>query len=357
VKDNDRVVVLEPRTDLPASAMPVLRTVLDEGRKRWQNQAMVTALLLLLGLLSFFLHIGIAVPVFFVVLALPFLTVMAWIGLMYARGRKLLGFFFRPLHPASEDILVSGAKVSLPLDDEKTEWLVVRLPNPIRLQLAGQRRVWVLGPNRHGHVFAQLPGRVTLYPARLRPAPLAGSEPLPPVRREPTTPNEDPVLKAHMRYLGLQAGLVAGFYLVLAGFVFWVLADFPAQPAYRYVAIAVAAPLLAVVLVVAAVVTWWLNFRNGWRLDGTWTELRIVTDGRVQVSPNMLAKLSGRTVLPDGREVTFRLSYVEPSLAGNVSVSKQLWIAGVPRAGKTARAAVPGYPVFGSVRFGTASPH
>jgi hypothetical protein len=83
-----------------------------------------------------------------------------------------------------------------------------------------------------------------------------------------------------------------------------------------------------------------------------WTELRAVLAGPVQVVGGMFARLDGRAMLADGREVAFRMPKVDVSLAANVAATGQLWIAGQPRLGKTLKAGVPGYPLLGRVRLG-----
>ncbi|MEC3980431.1 hypothetical protein [Amycolatopsis sp. H20-H5] len=350
----DRVAVLEPRPDLPASAMPVFRELVGKNRRRRRRQAIVCLPIAAAGVWLSFGGYGIAAPVLLLAMFVPLTFYLVRCTLVFGRAEKLLGTAFRPLHLESDGVLVSGSKVSLRVPGDGPDWLVMRLPEPARRQLAGQRRVWVLGPDRRGRVLVLLPGSLSVRPGRLRAEPSSGSVPLAELSRTPTSPADDPVVGAHLRALLRVLWVLVGLYVFYAALLVWVHFDFPPDPnpALRDF-IPNVSVLLSGLMVVAALGTAASvpRYAEAWRA-GTWTELRVVVDGVVRIGYQGMARVNGRTMLADGREITFQLLYVDPSLAANVAVTGQLWIAGAPRPGKVGRAAVPGYPVIGNARFG-----
>jgi hypothetical protein len=83
-----------------------------------------------------------------------------------------------------------------------------------------------------------------------------------------------------------------------------------------------------------------------------WTELWIVLDEGIRTTASTLASTSGRTLLPDGREVTVRLQKVNVNLLANVRDTGRLWVLGTPKAGYPARIGLPGYPLLGTAKLG-----
>jgi hypothetical protein len=83
-----------------------------------------------------------------------------------------------------------------------------------------------------------------------------------------------------------------------------------------------------------------------------WTELSIVLDEGIRTTASPLASTSGRTLLPDGREVTVKLQKVNVNLLANVRDTGRLWVLGTPEAGRPAKIGLPGYPLLGTAKLG-----
>ncbi|MFI9449359.1 hypothetical protein [Amycolatopsis sp. NPDC052450] len=334
--EDHRIRVLEPPEGIPASNMPVLRPLLDRLITTLGTTSVAAGVLVVLGiLLAVSGRYGIAAPAFLLCFMTP---VSLYFGYHVFAGsspmRKLSAKPFR-LVSGLDGAVVAGSRVSVPLDGR---WLIVRLPAPLRAQLAAQRRLWVLGP------FVVLPGVIGPRRGVFRDAPVKGSAPLP---AEPVTPG---------RMLTLQRRLLASYYLLGAGitvvagaFALWVAFDFPDRdslivPNTRL--LAVLCGLATIGLGIAALVV----ARPS--PEPRWTELAVVS-GPASVNLFGMVTLKGRTVLPGGREVTVQAAGSDPSLAANIAATGRLWVLGVPVAGKMAKAGVPGHAVFGQVKFGS----
>lgn len=315
--------------------MPLLVPLLDRLTVTYGTTGFASGLLVALGVfLAFSGRYGVAVPAF---LLFFMAAVSLYSGSVVLAGsspmRKLTGKPFR-LVSGLDGALVAGSRVSVPLDGR---WLVVRLPAPLRAQLAAQRRLWVLGP------FFVLPGVIVPRRGKIRDAPVKGSAPL---TAEPVSPG---------RMLTLQRRLLASYYLlgawttlVAAAFSVWVSVDLPDRdsvlvPNTRVLAV------LCVLATIGLVITALVVARPS--PEPRWTELAVVS-GPASVNLFGMVTVKGRTVLPDGREVTVRAGGSDPSLAAGIAATGRLWVLGVPVAGKTAKAGVPGHAVFGPVKFG-----
>ncbi len=326
--------MLEPPEGVPARNMPILTGVLDRSAATAGTLAFTTTLLVVLGVVLLVDgRYGIAAPVFLLVLMTP---ISLYYGYCAVAGslsmRKLVDRPFR-LVSGLDGAVVAGARVSVPLDGR---WLVVRLPAPLRAQLAARRRLWVLGR------FVLLPGVLSPRRGTFRDAPVKGSSPF---SVEPVSPG---------RLLSLQRRLLASYYLLSAGITLvtaalsgWVVFDLPERDRL----LAANAQVLAVLCVMGTIgvaVTALVMTRPV--PEPRWTELAVVS-GPASVNLFGMVTVKGRTVLPDGRQVTVRAGGTDPSLAANIAATGRLWVLGVPVAGKAAKAGVPGHAVFGPVKF------
>ncbi len=315
--------------------MPGLVPLLDRSATTAGTVAFAAGLLVVLGVVLLVNgRYGIAVPLFLLVFMTP---VSGFYGHLTIAGslalRKLVDNPFR-LVSGLDGAVVAGSRVSVPLDGR---WLVVRLPAPVRAQLAAQRRLWVLGPS------VLLPGVLVPRRGAFRKAPVKGSKPF---AVEPVSPGR--LLSLQRRLMASYYLLSAGLALVVAAFSIWVAIDLPERDGL----LAVNAQVLAVLCVLATIglaVTALVMTRPS--PEPQWTELAVVS-GPASVNFIGMVTVKGRTVLPDGRQVTVTAGGSDPSLAANIAATGRLWVLGVPVAGKAAKAGVPGHAVFGPVRFG-----
>ncbi|WP_340685956.1 hypothetical protein LCL61_06190 [Amycolatopsis coloradensis] len=330
-----RIRVLEPPEGIPATNMPVLVPLLDRNTVTAGTMAIATGLLVALGVvLAVSGGHGIAAPLALLVFMTPSSLYFGYSALAGSSSmRKLTGKPFRLVN-GLDGAVVAGARVSVPLDGR---WLVVRFPAPLRAQLAAQRRLWVLGP------FVVLPGVVVPRRGAFRDAPVRGSIPF---AAEPVSPGR--MLATQRRFLAAYYFITVVMLLVASAFGFWTAVDYPRRDG------------------VVVKVTWFFGYGCAMGALGLaivavmllrklpeprWTELAVVS-GPASVNQFGMVTVKGRTVLPDGREVTVTAGGSDPSLAANIAATGRLWVLGVPAAGKTAKAGVPGHAVFGPVRFG-----
>ncbi|WP_037315587.1 hypothetical protein [Amycolatopsis orientalis] len=327
--------VLEPPEGIPAKNMPVLVPFLDRTSVTGGTVAFTAGLIAALGAMLLFTgKYGTAVPVVLLVFATP---TSLYCGLITIAGslpmRKLTGEPFR-LVSGLDGAVAAGARVSVPLDGR---WFVTRLPAPLRAQLAAQRRLWTLGP------FCMLPGSIVPRRGKFRAAPAKGSTPF---LVEPASPGK--LVRLQRRLLAFHYFLGAGITLVVAFLALWITFDLPDRGNVLVpssLALAVACGLAAIGLTVTGL----LLLRP--IPEPRWTELFVVS-GPASVNLFGMVTVTGRTVLPDGREVSVRAGGSDPSLAANIAATGRLWVLGVPVAGKVAKAGVPGHAVFGPVKFG-----
>ncbi|WP_410575103.1 hypothetical protein [Amycolatopsis sp. cmx-4-61] len=344
----DRVRVHEPVPNVPSGA-----EVLFAGFVRQLTTATVVRIglsgaLVALGVLLVAVdRRGSAVPYFYFGGFGSSLVLWSYVLSVYLRVRRLFGEPYHRLDVAPDGLLVKGSRVSVRLPDGR--WLRTRLADGPRVQLAGERRLWVLGTGRR--VFVRLPSAMWLRAGRIEDAPVRGATPAEPVSRHPTPPRLDPVLAAHRAYR-IRRMVVAGVtYLVLGG------AGLAVVPNLRFDEDSVAAPaavggiaggsavlaLLGLLVLVGV-----LRIRRRITED-VWVELRVALDRAFVPRTRGLTRLTGWALHPDGRQTRFRL-VADVSLAANVATTGQLWLLGYPRPGKPAKAGVPGYPCTGSFR-------
>ncbi|WP_410637867.1 hypothetical protein [Amycolatopsis sp. lyj-346] len=335
----ERVRAFELDPAMPSGALPIFGEYLDRLGRGTANQRLVAAFFVVFGVAQFLAGAGVALPV--ATFALAGAIEARWLYLAHARvpETRLKREAFRQVDITADGLVAAGRTVGVRLPDGR--WLRVRLDEAHRLLVAGHRRVWLLG--RGPKVFVGFSGVVRVRRAGVHDAPPPGAVPVP----QPAgsgSPRLDPVLSAHRRQLARDLRATAACLLVLAGFAVWVGLDFPVV---GWVAWAPGAGALLGAL--AAVLR---SFAHGRPLPADhWTELRAVLDGPVRMSRHGAARLSGLTMLADGRVVPFRLPKADPSMAANIAATGRLWIAGVPRPG-AAKTGLPGYPVLGTVWLG-----
>ncbi len=341
LQDSERVRVFEPDPAAPSGAVPIFGEFQDKLGRRAANNIVLSVVMTLLGLGTFLLGMGLALPVWVTAFFGCYLAFWLYCA-TNVPPKRVKSTAFHPLDCDPDGLVEAGSKVGVRLPDGR--WLHLRLPLAWRLQLAGQRRVWLLGTG--DRVFATLPGNLSLVRGRVRDVPPPGAVPAPPVSREPVSPQNDPVLGAHRRFLSKVLWINAGFCLVFAGLSVWLRFDSASRVIDAVFPMALAAVLFLTALLVAKSAA-----DNGKPLTaGNWTELRLVPDGPLRLNRRGLARLSGWTKLADGREVGVRLAKVDPSMAANIAVTGQLWVVGMPKGGLV-RVGVPGYPVTGVARF------
>lgn len=335
----DRVQVFEPDPSAPSGALPIFGEHLDKLGKRVTRGITVSVVMILLSVGVFFTDAGPALPVTaagLFVCCLGFLIYSRVTGVPPAHLKRTP---FRLLDLGEGDLVTAGKTVGIRLPDDR--WLHIWLPRAWRLQFAGQRRIWLLGDG--DRVFAVLPGSLSLQRGRVLDTPPRGAVPLPPVSREPTSPRDDVVLGAHRRFLGRTQWAIS------AGFEFFGVLMLALQLAFpdrdAVIIFAIVAMLILGGLFMAKVAA---DFGKPLSADN-WTELRLVLDGPMRINSQGLARLSGRTMLADGRVIGVRIPKVDPSTAANIVMTGQLWVVGMP-AGRSVVIGVPGYPVTGKAR-------
>ncbi|WP_409489374.1 hypothetical protein [Amycolatopsis sp. cmx-11-12] len=333
--EDRRIQVLEPPEGIPAANMPVLVPLLDRSATTSGTLAFAAGLLTVLGVALLVTgRFGIAVPLFLLVFMAP---VSVFYGHLTIAGslpmRRLADKPFR-LVSGLEGAVVAGSRVSVPLDGR---WLVVRLPAPLRAQLAAQRRLWALDR------FVLLPGVIVPRRGAIRGAPVKGSRPL---AAEPVSPGR--LLSLQRRLLGQYYLYGAGVTLVAGAFSAWIALDLPERDSF----LSLNAQILAVLCVLGTLglaITALVVSRPA--PEPRWTELAVVS-GPASVNHFGMVMVKGWTVLPDGRQVTVSAGGSDQSLAANIAATGRLWVLGVPVAGKAAKAGVPGHAVIGPVKFG-----
>jgi hypothetical protein len=346
VPAHERVRAFEFDPAMPSGALPIFGEYLDRIGRTITNQRLAGWPFVLLGVSQFFTGTGVAIPVFLIVLFGFFQVFWLYRGRVWVPEKRLKRERFRRVDVAADGLVAAGRTVGVRLPDGR--WLRIRLDEAFRLLLAGDRRVWLLGSGPK--VFVGFPGVVRVRRARIHDAPPARAVAVPPTAWS-ASPRLDPVLVAHRRRHARELGEATAFLLALAGFATWVRLDFPAgDGATGFVVPAFTAVAVFALVAAIAVATRSVVYLGPQPADH-WTELRAVPDGPVRLSPHGSARVSGLTMLADGRVVPFRIHDGDPSMAANVAATGRLWIAGVPRPGRSA-AGVPGYPVLGTVRLG-----
>ena len=346
VPASERVRAFELDPAMPSGALPIFGEYLDRLGRNAANQRLLSWAFVLLGVAQFFTGTGIALPVCTIALFGSVEALWLYRGHAWVPETRLKREPFRRVDIAADGLVAAGRTVGVRLPDGR--WLRVRLGEAYRLLLAGDRRIWLLGPG--SKVFVGFPGVVRLRRGRIDVEP-PGGEVVPPAAWQSGSPRLDPVLAAHRRRIARGMTAAAAFLLALAGLATWVRLDFPADDHVTgfVVRTFTGCAVLALLGAVAAA-TRSMAYRRPLPADH-WTELRAVLDGPVRMGRRGAARLSGLTMLADGRVVRFRLPKADPSMSANIAATGRLWIAGVPRPGP-ATAGVPGYPVLGTVWLG-----
>ncbi|MDQ7803952.1 hypothetical protein Q5425_09415 [Amycolatopsis sp. A133] len=335
----ERVRAFELDPAMPSGALPIFGEYLDRLGRDTVNRRLVAGFFVVFGVAQFVAGAGVALALGTFVLAG---SIEAWwLYRAYVRvpETRLKREAFRQVDITAGGLVAAGRTVGVRLPDGR--WLRVRLDEAHRLLVAGHRRVWLLG--RGPKVFVGFPGVVRVRRARIHDTPPPGASPVP----EPAgsgSPRLDPVLTAHRRQIARDLRATAAFLLVLALFAGWVGLDFPAVGWIAWTSGAGA------LLGALAAVLRSLALARPLAADH-WTELRAVPDGPVRMGRHGAARLSGLTMLADGRVVPFRLPKADPSMAANIAATGRLWIAGAPKPG-AAKTGLPGYPVLGTVWLG-----
>ncbi|RSM37801.1 hypothetical protein DMA12_35495 [Amycolatopsis balhimycina DSM 5908] len=275
------------------------------------------------------------------------LAMWTYVLSLYRRVQRLFGEPYHRLDVAPDGMLVKGSRVSVRLPDGR--WLRTgRIPDGPRAQLAGERRLWVLGGGRR--VFVRLPGAMWLRAGRIEDAPLPGATSAELVSRHPTPPRHDPVLAANRAFRIRRTVLSGVVFLVLGGAGLAFVANTRVDP-YAVVDPAavggVAGGSGVLVLLGLLMLVGVLRLRP--ITEDVWVELRVALDTQFVPRTRGVARLTGWALHPDGRQTRFRL-VADVSLAANVAATGQLWLQGYPRPGKPAKAGLPGYPYGGSFR-------
>ncbi|QRP50422.1 hypothetical protein [Amycolatopsis sp. FDAARGOS 1241] len=344
--ESDRVRVWEPDPRVPAGALPVFGELHAAARRRAGASLVFPLPFVAGGTALFFGDVGVAAPLFLVVFFGVVLVVAIAILTTLRRMVPFLRVRFEPVDCAPDGVVAAGREVGVRLPDGR--WLRTRMPAPLQVQLAGERRLWLL--RLGARAMVTLPGSGVLGAARIVDGPVPGAPVVPVGSREPASPRLDPVLTAYRRHAARLCWYGAAVYGVVAVLAGWTAADLPGDrtlQAARGGAVFLAAFLGFFVLVVVV---------RAVRLRaplaaGTWTELAVVLDRPIRINGRGLVRLQGRAVLPDGSTVRFRMRNGAVAFGLATATTGQLWIAGVPRSGKSATAGIPGHAVMGSVRF------
>ncbi|MFB9687469.1 hypothetical protein [Amycolatopsis plumensis] len=276
------------------------------------------------------------------------LAVWTYVLVLYRRVRSHFEEPYHRLDIAADGLFTKGSRVSVRLPDGR--WLRTRLTDGPRVQLAGQRRLWVLGTGRR--VFVRVPGAMWVRTARIEDAPVAGAVPAELVSRHPTPPSHDPVIAAHRAFQARRSA-VAGVTFVALGAAGIALASSVADPGPGGLADAAAVGGIGggsavFVLLGALTAVGSLRIRRP-ITDSGWVELRVALDTPFVPRARTAVRLTGWALYPDGRQTRFRLT-ADISLAANVAMTGQLWLLGSPQPGKPVKAGLPGYPCLGSFR-------
>jgi hypothetical protein len=344
----DRVRVHEPVHDLPSGAQPWFPGYVRQLTNTVILRMGLSGFLVVFGvLLAVIERRGSVLPYVYLVVFGGTLAVWGYVLSLYLRIRNLSGEPYRRLDLAPDGLLVKGSRVFVRLPDGR--WLRTRLLGGARTQLAGERRLWVLGSGRR--VFVRLPGAMWVRVARIEDTPMSGATPVELVSRRPTPPRLDPVLTAQ-RAFQVRRTVASGLTcLVLGAAGFVAVATVPVEsdviagPAAMG---GVAGGSGVFVLLGVLMLVGFLRIRRPVTED-VWVELRVALDTAFAPRTRGVARLTGWALHPDGRQTRIRL-FADVSLAVNVAATGQLWSLGYPVAGKLNKAGLPGYPCAGTFR-------
>ncbi|WP_150980322.1 hypothetical protein [Amycolatopsis acidicola] len=211
-----RVLTYEPRVGLSASHDPLEVPAYETTRDRLVARAVIFGLVSagLLALAAVGDWRPAAVTGAVMVVLVTALTFWALFGYLLP-SRKYLDLPVMALSLGEGELLVSGRRVSVAVPGVEPRWIVARLPRPYRVLLAGERRLFLLGPNARGRVLIALPGMFRTSFGRVRTEPHPGSEILPGVSRTFGPAAQDPVMTAFVRAMW-QSSVAAVVVFVLA---------------------------------------------------------------------------------------------------------------------------------------------
>ncbi len=343
--DLTRIQVVEPDPGRPAAENPAFGGHPPSGRA-----AIVALGLALLGLAgAIWLYLANPLGPFFA--AAVFLTDLLLLAMVVKILWTRLRFAALALLPFADTVIPSdglyfaGAKVSLRSADG--QWLVVRLPRAERLQLAAQRRAWLLGPDADGRVFVQLPGLHRSSRGRSADGPASGAVLVAPPHPISVSPRKDKVLRAHRAWVLRSALLMAFVWAVpllvlVAGFI---RAGGEGDVPQNLAGICFVVFVLGFDLCRSLI-------RDLWRVrplpSGRWTEIAVIPDARMPAGQSFAC----RVPLPDGRVCLFSANSADHGLSVNVWATRKLWLIGDPAPGKFVRFGLPGHAVLGAGKFG-----
>ncbi|NIH77509.1 hypothetical protein [Amycolatopsis viridis] len=340
-----RVLAYEPRSQQPPAADPLEVAVVEKQRRRLVNSSILYVVLAAAA--------GLLVPEAFTLTLAGVLgaVVVPQMYLLFFRVlpcRKLLAHPTALVAPGPGELLVAGSRVSVALPGAEPRWLVVRLPESRRLLLAGDRRVFLVGPDPRGRVLVGLPGAIIGRFGRfgrIRPEPAPGAvEPAAP-SRDLVEARHDPVVTAFLRELWRRSWGIAVSFVLLAA-VIWTTGAAVVELSAASAVTTVLAVLYAVLGLLALVRMAGLSAAVQ---RGPWQELYGTLDTDIQLGASGgLGKAEGRVLLADG-EAPVRFQRVPLDLLVNVRDTGRLWVLGAPRQGKKVVAGLPGHPVLGLV--------
>ncbi|MET7990691.1 hypothetical protein ABZU76_07250 [Amycolatopsis sp. NPDC005232] len=346
------IPVWEPEPGVPAASLPPFGDLYAKARRTAAAQVLFGALITVAGLALLFA--GASVPASIFVAFLGCRILLNWVPAVVSGIGTKPGptevFEAMPVDP--DGLVARRSHVGVRLPDGL--WLRVQLPPGVRVQLAGQRRLWLL--RRGDRVHVVVPGIVLVWKGRLVSAPVSGAKHLPVVPRDVVAPCEDPVLSADRRAKVPMMLIMVLLNVISVGLAVWTVVGLKADVVARTAAADFAAPggaAVAVLGVFAALhaltcaITLLKLLRP--RSERSWTELPVL-DRQITFSGSYRAVLKGHVRLPDGSVAGFRTSKVFASLALDVAASDRLWTLGAARLGVVA-VGVPGYPVIGVARF------
>ena len=344
----DRVRVHEPIPNVPSGAEPLFAGFVQKLTGLTIVRMGLSGALVMLGLLLVLTEgWGSTLPYLYFGAFGGMLAMWTYVLILYRRVQNLFGEPYHRLDVAADGLLTKGSRVSVRLPDGR--WLRTRLPDGPRAQLAGERRLWVLGTGRR--VFVRVPGAMWLRAGRIEDAPGSGAVVAEFVPRHPTPPSRDPVLAAHRAFQVRRAAVTGVTFMVLGAAGLAVASSVESDPGGIADAAAVGGIaggsavflLLGLLMAVGS-----LRMRRPITGD-SWVELRVALDTPFVPRARTAVRLTGWALYPDGRQTRFRL-VADISLAANVAVTGQLWLLGYPPPGKPAKAGLPGHPCLGSFR-------
>ncbi len=346
--DAGRVRVHEPIPNVPSGAEPLFAGYVQKLTSLTIVRMGLSGALVMLGL-AVLLSQGASspLPYFYFGTFGGLLAMWTYVLILYRRVRSLFGEPYHRLDVAPDGMLTKRSRVWVRLPDGR--WLRTRLPDGPRVQLAGERRLWVLGTGRR--VFVRTPGAMWLRSGRIEDTPDSGVKPAEFVSRHPAPPSRDPVLAAHRAFQVRRAAVTGVTLMVLGAAGFAVVSSLAPEPT----GIADAAAFGGIaggsgVFLMLGLLTAVGSLRLGRPVtENSWVELRIALDTPFVPRARTAVRLTGWALYPDGRQTRFRL-VADMSLATNVAVTGQLWLLGYPPPGKPAKAGLPGHPCLGSFR-------